>query len=78
MRGDSSLRREMRKSRIEKTPMARSPALISSGVRASDVAMEAAPMPMKKMIIIPLRFHLSAIQPAGSAQTPKAMKPGVA
>ena len=32
----------------------------------------------KKIQIIPWRCHLSAIQPAGMAQTPNATKPGIA
>ena len=36
------------------------------------------PMPTKNTLIMPSRLHLSAIQPAGSANTPKAKKPGVA
>ena len=35
-------------------------------------------MPMKNTLIMPSRLHLSASQPAGSANTPKAKKPGVA
>ena len=48
------------------------------GESASAVAIELAPMPMKKMIIIPSRLHLSAIHPAGIAQIPNATNPGVA
>ena len=58
--------------------MANSPMAISSGVPASAVSIEVAPMPMKKITIMPSRLHLSASQPAGMANTPKAMKPGVA
>ena len=60
------------------TPIANSPAAISIGESASAVAIELAPMPMKKMIIMPSRLHLSAIHPAGIAQIPNATNPGVA
>ena len=35
-------------------------------------------MPTKNTLIMPSRLHLSASQPAGSANTPNAKKPGVA
>ncbi len=35
-------------------------------------------MPMKNTLIMPSRLHLSASQPAGSENNPKAKKPGVA
>ena len=60
------------------TPTTNRPMPISSGVRANAVAIEATPMPMKNTLIMPSRLHLSASQPAGSANTPKAKKPGVA
>ena len=59
-------------------PIANRPRPISKGVRENDVASEARPMPMKNVAIIPSRLHLSASHPAGSANTPKAKKPGVA
>jgi hypothetical protein len=40
--------------------------------------IELRPMPIKKITIIPALLHLSAIQPARIAQTPKATNPGVA
>jgi hypothetical protein len=36
------------------------------------------PEPMKNTTIMPSRLHLSASQPAGSANSPKAKKPGAA
>ena len=60
------------------TPTTNRPRPISNGVRAKEVAMEDTPMPMKNTLIMPSRLHLSAIQPAGSANRPKARKPGVA
>ena len=60
------------------TPTTNSPIPTSKGVRAKAVAMEARPMPTKNTLIMPSRLHLSASQPAGSANTPKAKKPGVA
>jgi hypothetical protein len=47
-------------------------------VRANVVAIEAKPMPMKNTLIMPSRLHLSASQPAGRANRPKARNPGVA
>ena len=60
------------------TPTTNRPSAISNGVRAKAVAIEAMPMPTKNTLIMPSRLHLSASQPAGSANTPKAKKPGVA
>ena len=60
------------------TPMVSSPNAISTGESASAVRIELTPMPMKKMMIMPARLHLSAIHPAGIAQTPNATNPGVA
>ena len=60
------------------TPTTNRPRPISKGVRAKAVAIEARPMPMKNTLIMPSRLHLSASQPAGSANRPKARKPGVA
>ena len=59
-------------------PMTNSPIPTCRGVAASPVAMEAAPMPVKKTTIIPSRCHLSASHPAGSENSPNARKPGVA
>ena len=58
--------------------MANNPTAMPMGVSASAVAMELAPMPVKKTTIMASRLHLSAIQPAGMAQIPKATNPGVA
>ena len=59
-------------------PIASRPAPICQGVAAKLVAIAVRPMPMKKTHIMPSRLHLSASQPAGRAQTPKAKNPGVA
>ena len=58
--------------------MTNRPMAISKGVRANAVAIEARPMPKKNTLIMPSRLHLSASQPAGSANRPNAKKPGVA
>ena len=60
------------------TPMASSPSAISKGESARAVRIELTPMPMKKMVIMPGRLHLSPIHPAATAPTPKATNPGVA
>ena len=60
------------------TPTASSPSAISNGDSASAVRIELTPMPMKKMVIMPGRLHLSPNHPATIAPTPKATNPGVA
>ncbi len=50
----------------------KSPMPSSIGVLAIAVSKVLSPMPRKKIVIMPSRLHLSASQPAGIAQTPKA------
>ena len=58
------------------TPTSASPALICHSFCARPVSMDAAPMPKKNSVIMPLRLQRSANHPAGMENTPKAMKPG--
>ena len=60
------------------TPIRVRPSAICTGVFARLVNIELAPMPTKKMTIMPSRLHRSASQPAGMAQTPSPTKAGVA
>ena len=59
-------------------PMQNNPMPICIGLVAKDVSIEAMPMPIKNKTIMLRLSHLSANQPAGIAQMPKATKPGVA
>ena len=59
-------------------PITNNPIPICRGVSANAVSMADPPIPKKNTSIIPLRLHLSANQPAGTAKTPKATNPGVA
>ena len=51
---------------------------ISVLLRARPVRIEATPIPIKKIAIMPERLQRSPSQPAGMAPTAKATKPGVA